>query len=314
MGKYRGSSNTILIVSIVIAFAILLTSVAGVVFYTQFNGEKSRLGLFFEDSDKGNQETDTDRIKELEDKLKDLEKRQPGPKDDYVIPPLTQNQISAVVELWCPDDNYEENGFISMGSGVIVSKEGVIFTNRHVVSNYDWSVIESSPTCYVGITKDISQPSKFKYAADLLDYSPEPEPSSSDYFDFDVAALYIYDICYDCPDAPASLPEKFPYLELGHSAKLSPGDYIAIIGYPEIGAGTWNFTDGIISGRVGDFVIKTDAKIDSGNSGGAALNAKNQLIGIPTWTISGDAESIGYIIAIDDVYEWFQEKISSVEK
>jgi len=305
----KGSSNTILIISIIIAFVILLTSVAGVVFYTQFDGEKSRLGLFLDDSEKNQDGETTDRIKELEEKLKELEKRQADPNNDYIIPPLTQNQISAVVELWCPDDDYNNNGFLSAGSGSIVSEDGVIFTNRHVVSNYDWSVIKSSPTCYVGITEDISQPSKFKYVADLLAYSSES--GDEEYFDFDVAALYIYDVCWDCPDAPSSLPDKFPYLELGHSSKLSPGDYIAIVGYPGIGAGTWNFTDGIISGRVGDFVLKTDAKIDSGNSGGAALNAKNQLIGIPTWTISGEAESIGYVIEIDDVYEWFQREVVS---
>jgi len=300
----KGSVNTsLIIIASVIAFVLLLSTVAAIVFYTQFTGEKTRkvsVNVPEKDPDDGTE----DRIKELEEKLRDLENRQ-GNSSNSVKTSLTEDQISAIVELWCPEDEYDTSGFISIGSGTIVSSDGLIFTNRHVISNSDWSIIQSSPTCYVGVTEDISQPAKIKYMADLLAYSPETD----DFFDFDVAILYIYDICYECPDAPSSLPAEFSYLDLGYSSDLSPGDYVAIAGYPEIGAGTWNFTEGIISGRVGDFVLKTDAKIDSGNSGGSALNSKNELIGIPTWTISGQAESIGYVIEIDDVYDWFQEDV-----
>ena len=46
------------------------------------------------------------RIKDLEDKIKELEENQNVPfPGDYVVPPLTSEQISAIVELWCPDDN-----------------------------------------------------------------------------------------------------------------------------------------------------------------------------------------------------------------
>ncbi len=297
-------NTTLVIISSIIVFVVFLTSVAGIIYYTQFKGEKTRKELTV-DFSREDRETQS-RIKELEDKLKDVENKQKDSSlDDYIVPPLSQEQISAVVELWCPDDDYDNNGFLSMGSGTIVSEQGIIFTNRHVVSNEDWSVIESSPTCYVGITEDISQPSTFMYIADLISYSPQTD----DFFDFDVAVLYIYDVCQDCPGAPRFLPDRFPFLELGYSSNMGPGDYVAIVGYPEIGAGTWNFTDGIISGRVGSFVIKTDAKIDAGNSGGAALNSKNQLIGIPTWTITGQAESIGYVIEIDDVYDWFEREV-----
>ena len=306
--KQKGmSQKSILIIAIAIALFLLLGTAAALFLYFKYgeDGGISRdLGISG-DIKKSDKET-RDKIKDLEDKIKELEEKQQGQDiTDFLIPPLSQEEISAVVELWCPDDNYDQNGFVSMGSGTIVGPEGIIFTNRHVVSNEDWSMIESSPTCYVGITEDISQPSKFKYMADLVAYVP----SSGEFFDFDVAVLYIFDVCHECPEAPQYLPSSFPYLELGYSSELSPGDYIAIAGYPAIGAGTFNFTDGIISGRVGDFVIKTDAKIDSGNSGGAALNAQNLLVGIPTWTMSGQAESMGYIIGINPVYDWFQEKV-----
>lgn len=310
MKKRLANTNLFLILS-VIAFTVFLTVIAGVIFYTNFEGEKARRELIYLDvSGKDSQNKTEQRIKELENKLLNLENKQKDSPDNFVTPALTKDQISAIVELWCPDDSYDANGFLSVGSGVIIGSEGIIFTNRHVVSNQDWSVIKSSPTCYVGITEDISQPSKFKYVADILAYYPQTD----DFFDFDVAVLRIYDVCSDCPDAPLSLPAEFPYLEIGYSSDLVPGNYVAVVGYPEIGAGTWNFTDGIISGRVGDFVLKTDAKIDAGNSGGAALNAKNQLIGIPTWTISGQAESIGYIIEIDDIYDWFKKEVTPLLK
>jgi S1-C subfamily serine protease len=228
-----------------------------------------------------------EKMVELEQKLKELEQKQVLPHEEYFLPSLTKEQISAVVMLACPDDNFEYNGFLSLGSGVIINPEGNIFTNRHVVSNQDGSIIESSPTCFVGITDDISQPPKYKYLADLVAYSPE----TTEYFNFDVAVLYIYGVCRECENAPLSLPSRFPYLELGYSDVLIPGSYVAITGYPEIGVGTWSLTNGIISGRVGDFVLKTDAKIDFGNSGGAALNNMNQLIGI------------------DQIMEWYNTQV-----
>ena len=264
-------------------------------------------GLTFKEGPEYSGEEMEKRIKELEKKIRDLEENDqvPFPPDEYFLPPLTQEQISAVVELWCPDDNYNNTGYISIGSGSIVSSEGIIITNRHVISNEDWSVIQSAPTCYVAITGDIAWSPTVKYAANLIAYSPV----TNDYFDFDVAILHINDVCRECEDAPSSLPSSFPYLDLGYSDILAPGDYVAIAGYPEIGAGTFNFTEGVISGRVGEFVLKTDAKIDSGNSGGSALNSKNQLIGVPTWTISGRAESMGYVIGIDQIVEWYEIKV-----
>lgn len=233
------------------------------------------------------------------------------PEYGYGIPPLTQEQISAVVLLVCPDDNVEYNEFVSYGSGIIMNPEGNILTNRHVVSNEDWSIIKSLPTCFVGITDDISQPPKMKYLADLVAYSPQTD----EYFDFDMAVLAISDVCprSECENAPLFLPSSFPYLWAGYSEYLIPGSYVAIAGYPEIGASTFTLTDGVISGRVGDFVLKTDAKIDEGNSGGAALDDQNLLIGIPSFVILGTAESIGYIIDIDSIFEWYNQKVAPSE-
>jgi len=39
------------------------------------------------------------------------------------------------------------------------------------------------------------------------------------------------------------------------------------------------------------------------------LNVKKELVGVPTWTISGQAESLGYIIAIDQIINWYENKV-----
>ena len=67
--------------------------------------------------------------------------------------------------------------------------------------------------------------------------------------------------------------------ELGDSDSVQIGDYIGIIGFPAIGGSTVTYTKGNMSGFFGPF-IKTDAEINKGNSGGAAIDNKGKLIGI----------------------------------
>ncbi|MBU2545003.1 serine protease [Patescibacteria group bacterium] len=310
----KTSSKIIIIVLATFLFLMSLV-ITGFILYEQgilgnildkFSGDDRSFSLKDGDDKELNSDTQK-RIKQLENKINELEKNAKVPFPDGKVSLLSEEQISAVVELWCPDDDYGYGSeFISIGSGTIINAEGVIITNRHVISNEDWSVIISSPTCYVAVTEDISEEPRMKYMANIVAYSPQT--SDYDGFDFDIAVLRIYDVCYECEDAPKNLPSEFPFLEMGYSDKLDPGDYIAVAGYPAIGAGTFNFTEGVVSGRVGEFVIKTDAKIDSGNSGGSALNNKYNLIGIPTWTITGHAESMGYIIGIDQIIDWYNNK------
>ena len=77
------------------------------------------------------------------------------------------------------------------------------------------------------------------------------------------------------------------------------GDEIIILGYPGIGSQEdVTATRGIISGFEGDYYI-TDAKIDHGNSGGAAILLKeNCLLGLPTYAAVGGVESLGRILNI----------------
>jgi S1-C subfamily serine protease len=79
--------------------------------------------------------------------------------------------------------------------------------------------------------------------------------------------------------------------------KPSEGDKVVILGYPAIGSSEGiTVTQGIISGFEGNYFI-TDAKIDAGTSGGAAILVKdNCLLGLPTYGVIGEAESLGRIL------------------
>ena len=64
----------------------------------------------------------------------------------------------------------------------------------------------------------------------------------------------------------------------------------------------------MVSGRVGDGLIKTSALIDSGTSGGAAFNADGRFIGVPTAAVRGDiGGSLGYLIGADVVDRFLQD-------
>ncbi|MGA7292703.1 MAG: DegQ family serine endoprotease [Terriglobales bacterium] len=158
-----------------------------------------------------------------------------------------------------------------LGSGVIISPDGYILTNNHVV--------EKASDIKVTLADKRQFPGK------VIGTDPQT----------DIAVVKI---------AATGLPT----ITLGDSSKLQVGDYAFAIGNP-FGVGE-TATMGIISatGRNGlsiedyeDF-IQTDAAINPGNSGGALLNARGELIGINTAILSGQSggnEGIGFAIPIN---------------
>ncbi len=158
-----------------------------------------------------------------------------------------------------------------LGSGVIVSSDGYILTNNHVV--------EKATEIKVILADKRQFPGK------VVGTDPKT----------DIAVVKIN-------------ATGLPTIKFGNSSKLQVGDYAFAIGNP-FGVGE-TATMGIISatGRNGldiedyeDF-IQTDAAINPGNSGGALLNARGQLIGINTAILSGGSggnQGIGFAIPID---------------
>ena len=157
----------------------------------------------------------------------------------------------------------------SLGSGVIISAQGYILTNNHVIDGAE----EIQVSLRDGRTA----------AATVVGTDPEA----------DLAVLKV------------SLPD-LPTVVLGRSEDLREGDVVLAIGNP-FGVGQ-TVTQGIVSatGRtqlgISTFenFIQTDAAINPGNSGGALINAAGELVGINTaiFTRTGGSQGIGFAIPV----------------
>ena len=166
------------------------------------------------------------------------------------------------------DQPPEEEPTSSLGSGVLVSPEGIILTNHHVISDAD--------------DIDIALSDGRKVKAKIIGSDPET----------DIAVLKI-----DAKQLPS--PISFGKIESVHV-----GDVVLAIGNP-FGVGQ-TVTSGIISAMGRDHVgintfenfIQTDAAINPGNSGGALVDTRGNLIGINTAIYSNNGGSMGIGFAI----------------
>ena len=157
----------------------------------------------------------------------------------------------------------------ALGSGVIVRADGYIVTNHHVIDGAEDIKVDTN--------------SKHTYSAKLIGSDP---PS-------DLALLKIS-------------TGDLPVLQLGDSDKVRVGDVCLAVGNP-LGVGE-SVTAGIISakGRSTDTVgggsfqdfLQTDAPINQGNSGGALVNTRGELIGINSQILSSNGGNIGIGFAI----------------
>ncbi len=175
---------------------------------------------------------------------------------------------------------YRERVQRGLGSGVIVDSAGHIVTNHHVIADSD------------------------QISVQLADGREAPVTVVGRDPDTDLALLKV------------SLP-RLPVMKLGRSDRAAVGDVVLAIGNP-LGL-TQTVTHGIISatGRaqlgVATFenFIQTDAAINVGNSGGALVNVRGELIGINTAVLGKNlgAEGIGVAIPVDLVRGVMRELI-----
>ena len=116
-------------------------------------------------------------------------------------------------------------------------------------------------------------------------------------------SAYGYDEAMITVDSPGAYAKKYAMCATGNSCVCagtpSVGDGLVVLGYPAIGSPTdITATEGIVSGFDGDYVI-TSAKIDEGNSGGAAISTANDcFLGMPTYADVGQISSLGRILGI----------------
>ena len=156
------------------------------------------------------------------------------------------------------------------GSGVIISSDGYIVTNNHVVED----------AAKVTITLN----DKREYEGEIIGTDPAS----------DLALIKINE-------------SRLPYLKFANSDSVRIGEWVLAIGNP-MGLNS-TVTAGIISakarqlstgrGTTSDEVyLQTDAAVNSGNSGGALVNASGKLVGINTAIASGNGYYTGYSFAI----------------
>ncbi len=183
-----------------------------------------------------------------------------------VTPAVVNIKATSSAEL-----DWWSNGYGgSSGSGVIISPDGYIITNNHVVEE--------------GNTFEVTLSDKRSYEATLIGTDPMT----------DLALLKIES-------------QKLPYLVFGNSDSILVGEWVLAVGNPFNLEST--VTAGIVSakGRSIDILegeykiesfIQTDAAVNPGNSGGALVNTNGELVGINTAIITRSGRYEGYSFAI----------------
>lgn len=168
-----------------------------------------------------------------------------------------------------------EEAPVATGSGVIISQDGYIITNNHVVDGAD--------------KVEVTLNDKRSYVADIIGKDPTT----------DLALLKIKET-------------NLPYMAYGNSDNVKVGEWVLAVGNPFNLTST--VTAGIISakarniGILGDdpsrgiapieSYLQTDAAVNPGNSGGALVNTKGELIGINSAIASNTGSYTGYSFAI----------------
>jgi serine protease Do len=156
---------------------------------------------------------------------------------------------------------------VGTGSGVIISEDGYIVTNNHVVKD--------------ATELEITLNNNKTYKAKLIGTDSK----------MDIALLKV--------DAN----ERLPYATFGNSDNIKVGEWVLAVGNPYNLTST--VTAGIVSAKARDLsnngiqsFIQTDAAVNPGNSGGALVNTRGELIGINTMISSQTGSYVGYSFAI----------------
>lgn len=160
-----------------------------------------------------------------------------------------------------------------IGSGTLVSTDGLILTNAHIVTSANECVANR---LVIGLTVRIDEPPVPIYAAEIIELSRG----------FDLAVLRITTFLDGRVIEPGSL--QLPFVELGDSTRIALDETLHVFGYPDVEDQIVDVRRGTVSGftseaRVGVRAwMRTTANIPGLMSGGGAYNADGQLIGIPT--------------------------------
>jgi serine protease Do len=164
---------------------------------------------------------------------------------------------------------------MGQGSGFIVSEDGYILTNNHVISGAD----------QVQVRLDDHR----VFEARVVGSDPRT----------DVALVKI------------ESEDSLPWVELGSSETTRVGDWVVAIGNPfgldhTVTAGIVSAKGRVLGAGPYDDFIQTDASINPGNSGGPLFNLQGQVVGINT-AVSSRGSGIGFAVPVDMVSEILEE-------
>jgi serine protease Do len=169
-----------------------------------------------------------------------------------------------------------------VGSGTLISPQGFILTNYHVIGDLENRRI--APRLFVGTIRFVDQPPEIRYLADVVATDPN----------LDLAILRIARTSDGQPVGNVT----FPAVPIGDSNKLTVGDPIYVFGFQGTGGYTITFSTGVVGGFTGEDMesggkqwIKHDAQTGPGNSGGGIFNQDGELVGIHTRGVSGQGNS-----------------------
>lgn len=197
-------------------------------------------------------------------------------KDAVVSVRVVKEGRIAVIEpeffFGLPEERIYRFQFSGIGSGVIVSEDGYVVTNDHVIRGADEIKIEIN-----------ENGKKVSYSANYVGGQPK----------LDIAILKI-----------RAQNKKFPYLNFS-TKPINVGDIVLAIGYPFGFKQT--YTMGIVSakdislkieGRIYDNLIQTDAAINQGNSGGPLVDIYGNIVGINSaiYSKTGEFAGVGFAI------------------
>lgn len=180
------------------------------------------------------------------------------------------------------------------GSGIIMSSDGYILTNNHIINSSDSSLyyeVSEATKVYVYLYND-----ETPYEAEIIGTDKKT----------DLAVIKI---------------EKngLTAAELGNSDSIKTGEFAMAIGNPlgmqsSVTSGIISAVNRTVESEDGNTytLIQTDAAINSGNSGGALINSEGKVIGINTLKLSGTGiEGMGFAIPINDTISIYNDLIKN---
>ncbi len=213
---------------------------------------------------------------------------------------------SSVVNIFCPSTSNARNESSSGGSGIMLTEDGIVLTNSHIIPQNKTNILVDETGCLVVLPDPITgQPSEIYLA------NPIVIPGISD--NYDLAYMQIYAAYYDeeAKEYKGTYPKKFPAFDDTTRCKnedIKLGEPVRIYGYPAISGGySLTVTDGVVSSFPRDGLIVTSAKISYGNSGGLAVDKDGCMLGVPSLVSSDDSESLGIIYSMSLVREFSSE-------